>query len=628
MPDDIITIQVKLSGARAASAEANLVSASTERMGRSARTAGAGFQHAQHRGFLLNQTLFTMRRYLYAATLGITAAGAASVLMGIKFNASMEQNEVAFTMFLGSTTKAKNELKFLFDLAKKTPFEFPWLVDASRSFLAVGFSVQEVNAMMVVLADTASAFGLGEAGISRMVLAFQQMLATGRILGGELRQLEQLGIPARKLLGEQLGLTTKQMGMIGDLGIPARTGIAAILIGMNKMPGVIGASAKQAETFNGRISTLRDNFRLLTGAITKQLFNKMRTEWLPGLNKMVEAMTLAFQIGGWDAMIQAMDDSLGSGGKLVKMWNFISTSIRVGVGILRFFFDHMGLTITLIKIYVFWWFVSRTATVAYTTAMKIHTGVMFVYHSVINGVNGAKRVYIFLTGLQTTSTRILSVAQWGNVRATNGQFVAMTRLEKAVLRLRFGFIALAAAMGLSVGWLVALIAIGIIVAAAIAYLAYRSERFRMILFKIWMVMSPLNLAVGLLGWKFGWVADHVIRLWHWLGRLYDRLSFLKGPSGLDLLGRIPGASNLPGLATGGMGLPGGTYMVGELGHPEILSLPSGSSVKPLGDGGGPAGRLSFPSLPSRIVVPVTLQIDKRTIAEAVAVAQLDSQARS
>src|SRR5262245_26346166 len=121
MAQDELVIRVKMQGARQYAADATLVAGSTERMGRAATTAGAGFNQAHKRGFLLNQTLFTMRRYLYAATLGLTAAAGASTIMGIKFNASMEQNQVAFTMFLGSTRAATKELQFLFNLAKFTP---------------------------------------------------------------------------------------------------------------------------------------------------------------------------------------------------------------------------------------------------------------------------------------------------------------------------------------------------------------------------------------------------------------------------------------------------------------------------------------------------------------------------
>src|SRR5688572_20265165 len=226
-------------------------------LGTATHKTGDDMDHAARRGFLLNQALFTMRRYLYAATLGFTALGVVAVRAGINFNAMMERNTVAFTHFLGSTTAAKNELTFLFDLAKQTPFEFAYLADATRKFLAFGFGLKETNAILTTMGDTIAGLGLGQEEIDRFTLAIGQMLASGRVLGGELRQLEQLGIGARRILKEQLGLTGEQIGKIGELGLKASHAIPALMRGMRE--DFEGQARALSKTYEGQLSTLKDN---------------------------------------------------------------------------------------------------------------------------------------------------------------------------------------------------------------------------------------------------------------------------------------------------------------------------------------------------------------------------------
>src|SRR5688572_27503890 len=68
--------------------------------------ASVAMQRANHHGFAYNQTIFTMRRYLYAATLGLTAAAGAAAAFGFKFNVNMEKAQVSFKYLLGTQQQA------------------------------------------------------------------------------------------------------------------------------------------------------------------------------------------------------------------------------------------------------------------------------------------------------------------------------------------------------------------------------------------------------------------------------------------------------------------------------------------------------------------------------------------
>jgi SLT domain-containing protein/phage tail tape-measure protein len=96
------------------------------------------------------------------------------------------------------------------------------------------------------------------------------MKAKGRVQGDELLQLTEAGVPATKILQEQLGLTAKQVANIGNEGIDADKAVRALLTGMNQRFG--GMMQNQAKTALGLMSTLKDTFE-----------NKLMNPWGQGL---------------------------------------------------------------------------------------------------------------------------------------------------------------------------------------------------------------------------------------------------------------------------------------------------------------------------------------------------------
>lgn len=215
------------------------------------------------------------------------AATATGLVLGIKFNANMEQLEVAFANFLGSTTAASKYLQELYKVAATTPFEFPDLAAAARKFLAFGFTAKETKRILMTVGDTVAGIGGGADEINRVVLAFGQMKAKGRVQGEELLQLAELGIPAYKILGDEIGQSGQQLQKNLRKGaINADTAIAALERGMRKTFG--GNSAKQAKTFTGMLSTMKDNAMATLGVLTRPAFDWMKAKVLPPVSKTLQ----------------------------------------------------------------------------------------------------------------------------------------------------------------------------------------------------------------------------------------------------------------------------------------------------------------------------------------------------
>lgn len=202
---------------------------------------------------------------------GITAAVGGLAVLGIQANASAEQTAAAFTTLLGSGEAAKGFLDDLRGFAASTPFEFPELADAAKKLLAFGFAAEDVIPMMTAIGDAVGALGGGQAEIDRVTMALGQMQAKGKVSAEEMNQLAELGIPAWKMLADSMGITTAEAMKLAEQGlIPADAAVQSLLAGMEQTFG--GAMAAQATTFNGLLSTLKDNAMMALMAFSGPLF--------------------------------------------------------------------------------------------------------------------------------------------------------------------------------------------------------------------------------------------------------------------------------------------------------------------------------------------------------------------
>lgn len=214
-----------------------------------------------------------------SVTYGLKAA----VSAGVRFNAAMESNRVALKQFTGSAASADKLLAQLYQTARKTPFQFQDITAAARQFMAFGFTSKQTAVALKGVGDAVAGLGGGQDKIDRITLAFGQIQSKGKVMGQELLQLTEAGIPAYKILAEQLHLTGDQVKRIGELGIPANVAIGALLTGMSQR--FKGAAQEQSKTLVGVWSTLKDDASQAFGAITSSA--------MPGLKSLVTAVDSA-----------------------------------------------------------------------------------------------------------------------------------------------------------------------------------------------------------------------------------------------------------------------------------------------------------------------------------------------
>ncbi len=188
----------------------------------------------------------------------------------IDYNAQLEQTRVAFTSMLGSAAQANAMIDNLQKFAAETPFEMPGVRDAAQQLLAFGYGADEIIPTLTALGNAASGLGRGQDGFNHLAFVFGQIRTTGQLMGQDVMQLAQLGVPVKDILAKNLGLTKEELARIGELGIDANVAIKALIDGMNeRFPEMM---KKQSETFEGVLSNIKDNIGQAFGLSGLPLF--------------------------------------------------------------------------------------------------------------------------------------------------------------------------------------------------------------------------------------------------------------------------------------------------------------------------------------------------------------------
>ena len=278
---DVILTQLRLQGQRAyvggmdaATASAKRFDTATVAAGKRARGAGSALEKVGGAALLM-----TKRMGILAG-----ATGAAAGVIGLKFNARMEQSDVAFTQLLGSGAKAQRMLDKLVKLTTTTPFQLQGVTLAGQQLLGAGVAAKKLVPTLTTIADTVSGVGGGASEMDSVTRAIRQMSGAAHLNREDLNQLADVGVPVFKLLRKQMGLTADQLDDRLRKGtIKSGEGVTAVLASLDS--AYKGMAKKQSKTFNGQLSNIGDQVNVVSGKLFKPLFDAVNREALPAISK-------------------------------------------------------------------------------------------------------------------------------------------------------------------------------------------------------------------------------------------------------------------------------------------------------------------------------------------------------
>lgn len=201
-------------------------------------------------------------------TKGITAPITGVMALGVSYNAQMEKYQTALTTLVGSSEKASDIMEQIKQDAAKTPFDVAGLTQANQLLLSTGLSAEESRETILALGDAVSATGGGNEELSRMAVNLQQIKNVGKASALDIKQFALAGIDIYGLLANYLGVTKKEAA---EMEITWDSLNGALLAASKEGGKYFQAMEKQSETFNGKLSNLKESISVLTGNLAEAL---------------------------------------------------------------------------------------------------------------------------------------------------------------------------------------------------------------------------------------------------------------------------------------------------------------------------------------------------------------------
>jgi tape measure domain-containing protein len=570
-------IRLILTGQRSVIAGLAATSAAMTRMEERVVALGIAEKETTDRSWLMNQALFTMRRYAYMGTLAVTGLVAVGLKMGYTFNQTMQSSATALLPVMHNMNAVRNELDDLFQIAKYSPFRFKDLTTGFRTmFLAMqplGISAHTVTQTIQSLVDALAASGrTSEGQLNRVSTALQHMAYMGRLTGFTVNQLARDGIPIFGALNKELGISGAQLHTISQLGIPTQTVLAAINKFIETSPAYMNAAKRQAQTLGGEITTLKDNIQQTMGALTLGSFNRVQGGLLPSINDMFDKVSALIKkqknkislgqvlgiVGTTYPFLQPLISAIEDFAKVLNILvAFLKNAVIPTLVILGFVFEtfvqpYIVLALNAVKFFTrFSWLLVPVLLfiiglfVAYKTAVILWAIVMGTARAILALFTMATKLLewtveglTLLMNLNRVAIYLWTIAKTGDIAATEGETAAQIGLGIAIMETRAAIIKqIAAVRALGVAFLGLLADIPIIGWIALAVIALTVLYFKWKWFhnlvndvfkwmwKNWMlivgIILYLNPLFGLLVLVAILLAKHWKAVWKEIKPVYD-----------------------------------------------------------------------------------------------------------
>ena len=274
-----------------------------------------------------------------AAAIGaVSGAFGAAVLSGVKYNSQMEQYITSFGTMLGSAEEATKLVNNLKEMGAKTPFETSDLAKASQTLLAFGTSAEDLLPTLQMLGDVSQG---NKERFDSLTLAFAQVGSAGKLSGQDLLQFVNAGFnplnEISKMTGESMAELKERMSAGG---VSAEEVAEAFKHATSEGGQFYQAMEAQSQTFNGQMSTLKDNAMSFIGELTQGVTNTLKDSVLPTVNGWLEELQSAFTSNGVEGVVTAFGSILADA--CTKLAQAAPGVVDLAVGFIQSFIKGIG----------------------------------------------------------------------------------------------------------------------------------------------------------------------------------------------------------------------------------------------------------------------------------------------
>lgn len=210
----------------------------------------------------------------------------------IQLAADYERAAIAFEVMTKSAGRGRQLLNEINALAIESPFTSAQLRTSAKQVMAFGFDVDDVIPIISRLGDVSVATGTD---MDRLTLALGQVRTTGRLMGQELRQFTNAGVPILEYLAKSMGVSSSAVPQLVRQGKVSFNDVADALNRMTNEGGLFFGMMNRInkETVSGRWANLTESIQLTGMALGGAFFEAFRVkETLADLGEAVRGMKM------------------------------------------------------------------------------------------------------------------------------------------------------------------------------------------------------------------------------------------------------------------------------------------------------------------------------------------------
>lgn len=250
-----------------------------------------------------------------AVPAGVGAVAGKVFSDGIKRQASIEQTETSLRVLLKDGGAAKELVSELRKMEAETPVELTTLATNSQKLAASGFEAEAIPELLGTIMNAASVgVDTFENNAFRLTKALSQIKTNGRLLGEELLQLTDIGLPINEIIKEAFDMNSQELAKASQEGkVEIDVILDAITSGLKDKFG--GALEEQTETLTGQLNMLKKAYRTVAEELADPAFDAL-SDFVSNLNEQIKSGE-----GGWVTFVEGLKNGMYLTEQLGKQLN-------------------------------------------------------------------------------------------------------------------------------------------------------------------------------------------------------------------------------------------------------------------------------------------------------------------
>lgn len=215
-----------------------------------------------------NQSLISVNDLAKGVTAFLTIDMARDfVTQMVKIRGEFEQTEIAFNTMLQSREKGNALMQEMVELAKNTPMQFSEVSKGAKQLLAYQVEAEKLTETLSMLGDISSGLGVP---MSRLILVYGQVRAKGRLMGDDLRQFTEAGVPMIAMIAKNMGIAQSAVADMVSEGKVGFKDVEKVLKDLTDQGGLFyNMMEEQSKTIPGQIAKLEDEIEQMFNSIGK-----------------------------------------------------------------------------------------------------------------------------------------------------------------------------------------------------------------------------------------------------------------------------------------------------------------------------------------------------------------------